>query len=72
MANGRVERRIFSIASIDIGGREIRMDIMENDATTPPLIGYLVLETMDYVVDTKSQKIIPNPEHEGKLIADLY
>lgn len=48
------------------------MDVMENDATPPPLIGYLVLETMDLVVDTKSQKIMPNPEHDGKWVMDLY
>ncbi|MEW6097408.1 MAG: hypothetical protein AB1567_12955 [bacterium] len=48
------------------------MQVMENDATTPPLIGYLVLETMDLVVNTKLQKITPNPEHDGKWIMDLY
>lgn len=48
------------------------MQVMENDVTTPLLIGYLVLETMDFVVDTKSQRIILNPEHDGKWIMDLY
>lgn len=45
---------------------------MENDATTPPLIGYLVLENMDLVVNTKSQQVTPNPEHDGKWVMDLY
>jgi len=71
-ANGKVERRTFSVASITIKGREIKMDVMENDATTPALIGYLVLETMDFVVDPKEQKVIPNPAHDGKWIMDLY
>jgi clan AA aspartic protease len=70
-ANGEVKRRIFAGAVIIIQGREIQMEVMENDKTTPSLIGYLVLENMDLVVDTKSQKIIPNPEHDGKWIADL-
>jgi hypothetical protein len=48
------------------------MQVMENDAATPPLIGYLVLEAMDFVVDPKSQQVIPNPTHEGKWIIDLY
>jgi len=71
-ANGRVKRRIFSGAVIIIQGRDIEMQVMENDVTTPLLIGYLVLETMDFVVDTKSQKLIPNPEHDGKWVMDLY
>jgi len=71
-ANGRVGRRIFSGAVIIIQGGDIEMQVMENDATTPTLIGYLVLETMDLVVDTGPQKIIPNPEHDGKWVMDLY
>ncbi len=71
-ANGRVERRIFNGAVIIIKGRDIQMQVMENDATTPSLIGYLVLEAMDFVVASKSQQIIPNPAHEGKWIIDLY
>jgi clan AA aspartic protease len=70
-ANGEVSRRVFSGAVIIIQGRETQMSVMENDETTPPLIGYLVLEDLDLVPDTKSQKLIPNPEHDGKWITDL-
>ncbi|MBU1599066.1 hypothetical protein KKG61_03010, partial [bacterium] len=37
-ANGRVKRRIFNGAIIIIQDREIEMQVMENDVTTPPLI----------------------------------
>ena len=71
-ANGEAKRRIFSVASITIQDRETRMNVMENDQTTPALIGYLVLEDLDIVPDPKSQKLIPNPEHDGKWITDLF
>jgi predicted aspartyl protease len=71
-ANGKVGRRIFYGAVIIIKDREIEMQVMENAVGTPPLIGYLVLEAMDFLVDSKSQRIIPNPAHEGKWIIDLY
>jgi len=71
-ANGEAKRRIFSVASITIQDRETRMNVMENDQTTPALIGYLVLEDLDLVPDPKSQKLIPNPEHDGKWITDLF
>lgn len=71
-ANGDVERRIFSVADITIKDRTIRMDVMENDETTPPLIGYLVLEALDFVVNPKTQGLMGNPEHDGKWVVDLY
>lgn len=46
---------------------------MENiDDNVPALIGYLVLEEMDWVVNPKTQKIIGNPENEGKWFIDMY
>ena len=71
-ANGDVERRIFSVADITIRDRSVRMDVMENDGNTPSLIGYLVLEAMDFVVNPKTQGLMGNPEHDGKWIVDLY
>ncbi|MBI1928470.1 retropepsin-like domain-containing protein [Candidatus Poribacteria bacterium] len=71
-ANGIVERRTFLGAYITIKDRYELMSVMENDHQTPVLIGYVVLEVLDFVVDPKSQKLIPNPASEGKWMADLY
>jgi clan AA aspartic protease len=71
-ANGTVKRRLFKGADVTIQGRNEEMTVMENDATTPPLIGYLLLEMLDFVVDPKSQRLIPNPAHDGKLINDMF
>lgn len=71
-ANGAVERRIFMGGHITIKDRSEQMSVMENDETTPPLIGYLVLEALDFVVDPRSQQLIGNPQHDGKWITDLY
>jgi len=71
-ANGSVQRRIFSGAQIRIRDRHTEMPVMENEPATPPLIGYMVLEALDFLVDPKSQALIPNPEHDGKWVAELY
>jgi clan AA aspartic protease len=71
-ANGDVQRRIFGGASVTVQGRTEQMSVMENDESTPPLIGYVVLETLDFVIDPKANQLIPNPAHEGKWVADLY
>jgi clan AA aspartic protease len=72
IANGRVERRIFKGAEITIRDRSVQMQVMENDKKTPALIGYLILEALDFVVNPKTQGLMGNPEHDGKWIVDLY
>jgi len=71
-ANGQATRRIFIGAEVELKGRSIEMPIMENNEDTPPLIGYLLLEALDYVIDPQKQQLIPNPTHDGKWIADMY
>ncbi|MEK9150225.1 MAG: retropepsin-like aspartic protease, partial [Candidatus Desantisbacteria bacterium] len=71
-ANGKASRRTFEGAKIELNGRTFVMEVMENAEDTPALIGYLLLEALDFVVDPKIQKVIPNPAHDGKWVADLY
>ncbi|MBU1599707.1 retroviral-like aspartic protease family protein [bacterium] len=71
-ANGPAKRRTFKGAEIELNGRTFVTEVMENDKDTPALIGYLLLEALDFVVDPKSQSVIGNPAHEGKWMADLY
>jgi clan AA aspartic protease len=71
-ANGKASRRTFKGAEIELNGRTFVMEVMENDDETPALIGYLLLEALDLVIDPRSQKVTPNPAHDGKWVADLY
>lgn len=71
-ANGKASRRTFKGAEIELNDRTFVMEVMENDDATPALIGYLLLEALDFVVDPKIQRVIPNPAHDGKWVADLY
>lgn len=71
-ANGRTTRRIFEAARVELNERDLPVPVMENDADTPPLVGYLLLEALDLVVDPKSQQVIGNPAHDGKWVADCF
>jgi len=71
-ANGEVKRRVFAGVLISVLGRETQASVMENDETTPALIGYLILEDLDLVPDPGSKKLIPNPAHDRKWIVDLF
>lgn len=70
--NGRARRRTFGPAEVELLQRSFTMDVMENHEDTPPLVGYLLLEALDLVVDPKSQQVIGNPAHDGQWIADLF
>lgn len=70
-ANGVVKRGVFSPVSIAIFDRDANLDVMElPDEGTPPLLGYLALEAMDLLVNSKEQKLIVNPANDGKRVID--
>jgi hypothetical protein len=71
-AIGKTSRRIFRGANIELNERSFVMDIRENDDETPAIVGYLLLEALDFIIAPKIQKVIQNPAHEGSFLADLY
>ncbi|MBM4037633.1 MAG: aspartyl protease [Planctomycetes bacterium] len=71
-ANGRAVRRVFAGAEVELLGRSFPMNVMENDEETPPLIGFLLLEALDLVVDSKAERVTTNPEHDGKWVLDCF
>jgi len=38
----------------------------------PNIIGQISLEDLDWVVDGRNQKLIPNPEHKNGELADEF
>ncbi|MEW5766141.1 MAG: retropepsin-like aspartic protease [bacterium] len=71
-ANGKVLRKIYSVATLTIRDRSAEFDVMELPDDTPALVGQLPLERLDFQLDLKNQRLIPNPEHPDKLVLDLY
>ena len=70
-ANGEVTRGIYSPISLRIFDREAIMEVMEVPDDTPPLLGYLALETLDLYPNPKLQILEGNPAREGKMVVDL-
>lgn len=70
-ANGEVTRGIYSPISLKIFDREAIMEVMEVPDDTPPLLGYLALETLDLYPNPKLQILEGNPAREGKMVVDL-
>lgn len=53
-------------------GRHGTFDVVGVDETVPNLVGQVPLEYLDFVVDPKKQKLIPNPEHGEKQMTEEY
>jgi len=71
-SNGSPERNVFGVARVEIQRREGEFDVLEVPNDVPVLVGYLILEQLDFVANTSTQKLISNPSHDGEYALDLY
>jgi hypothetical protein len=63
---------MFGTVLLTIQGRDCRLDVGEIDDEYPVLVGQIPLEMLDWVVDTKNQRLIGNPEHGGQWMMDVF
>lgn len=70
--NGVRSRAVYSATRLDLMGRHGAFEVVEVDDDVPNLLGQIPLEYLDFVVDPKSQKLIPNPEHGDKQMSEEY
>jgi hypothetical protein len=72
MSNRTESRTVFSPVALEIMGRTGRFDVVEVPDALPNIIGQIPLEDLDWVVDCRNQKLIPNPEHKNGELADEF
>jgi clan AA aspartic protease len=61
-ANNRTElKSVYGVATIEIKGRAGNFDVLAEAEGSQPLIGQVVLEVLDLVVDPRTRRLIPNP-----------
>lgn len=63
VADGRVlERQVYGYVKLTIQGRTITTEALSAPKGIPALLGQVPLEVLDFLVDSKNQRLIPNPE----------
>lgn len=62
----------YEAVRLTLQGRDCTVDVFEIPDHSPVLIGQIPLESMDWVVDPKNQRIIGNPEHGGQEMVEAY
>ena len=70
--NGVRRRAVFEPVRLDLMGRNGVFQVVEIDDDVPNLLGQIPLEYLDFVVDPRGQKLIPNPAHGDKQMSEEY
>ena len=70
--NGVRRRAVYEPVRLEVMGRYGSFDVVEVDDDVPNLLGQIPLEYLDFVVNPKAQKLIPNPAHGDKQMSEEY
>ena len=72
-ANNKVEMKpVYRAAVIEILGREGTFDVIGEEEGSQPLMGQVVLEVLDLVVDPRTRKLMPNPASPETPMIDIF
>ncbi len=72
MSNRSEKRRVYSPVNLEIQGRSGNFDVVELPDDLPNIIGQIPLEDLDWVVDLRQRKLIPNPAHKHGEMCDDF
>ena len=56
------ERPVAGAVTVRVGNRRMNVDCVVGPPNSEPLLGQVVLETLDLLVDCARQKLVPRPE----------
>jgi clan AA aspartic protease len=61
-ANNRTEiKSIYGVVTVEICGRAGEFNVLGEPEGVQPLVGQIILEQLDLVVDPSTRKVVPNP-----------
>ncbi len=70
--NGPKKRSVYEPVRLEVLGRYGNFDVVDIGESVPNLLGQIPLEYLDFVVDSKNRKLIPNPDHGDKQMSEEY
>lgn len=70
--NGPAKRAVYESVRLEVQGRYGDFNVVDIGEHVPNLLGQIPLEYLDFVVDSKNRKLIPNPEHGDKQMSEEY
>ena len=70
--NGLRRRAVYQPVRLELMGRHGAFEVVEVDDDVPNLLGQVPLEVLDFVIDPKRQRLLPNPAHGGEQMTEEY
>ena len=62
-ANNKTEiKSIYGVVTVEMCGRAGEFNVLAEPEGTQPLVGQIILEQLDLIVDPSTKKVIPNPK----------
>ena len=72
-ADNTVKRReVYGWIILEIAGRKAVFDVLAEDEGAQPLIGQIVLERLDLVIEPSRRKVIPNPRSPETPMIEIF
>ena len=72
-ADNSVKRReVYGWIILEIAGRKAVFDVLAKDEGAQPLIGQIVLERLDLVIEPSTRKVIPNPRSPETPMIEIF
>jgi len=73
-ANNKTETKaVYGVVTVEIQGRAGEFNVLAESEGSQPLIGQIILEQLDLIVDPRTKKVIPNPRSpEMPMVEILY
>ncbi|HID28129.1 MAG TPA: clan AA aspartic protease [Methanosarcinales archaeon] len=69
--NTKEKKYVVGVANVEIVGRNSNFNAVVEPAFSTPLIGQIILEELDLVVNPKTNTLMPNPESPDIPLIDL-
>lgn len=61
-ANNKTEiKSIYGVVTVEICGRAGEFNVLAEPESAQPLVGQIILEQLDLIVDPSARRVIPNP-----------
>ena len=71
-ANNKVETKsIYGVVNIELKGRSANLDVLVEEKGSQPLIGQVLLELLDLIVD-KTRNLLPNPASPEMSMMEIF
>lgn len=72
-ADGRVERKeVYGVVRLELKGRVGNFDVLAENDEAQPLIGQIVLERLDLVIEPSTRRLVPNPRSPEMPMIEIF